>query len=185
MVELALELHDKNNTALNFKTRILINADPFFQGSDLVLKFTKIALGEVSLNEDQINLIITMFNDNEMFASGGLVIKDFKDQLSFPDVTIEDINIVNKFFSITIKTDGQVNDVVDKLENNLNDLKTNEHIGTEVTQLVDLLNGGTIDESEIADAINNFLDVFENLDPEIQQELLNQLLDGIDLDGFL
>lgn len=177
-IEIPIEIIDINDANHTFKTKVLIEATPSMQTDDLILSFTSVKMGDITLKQEQITILIDLLNNDEMFQNGGIVIKDFKQQLSYPGLEVDDIFVSGQDFKILAVLNDQNQAIIDQVENNLSLLAADPLFSTDVTALQNALAAN--DDELIETSISNLLETLVTLDSQQQQAVLDQLLDGID-----
>jgi hypothetical protein len=166
-----------------FQTIIKIDALPTIDGSDLVIVLNELSAGDVTLTEEHVSNILTMLGDTELLnADGNLVIKDFDQQMSQAGMTINSVSMVDNKLRMYIGLNDSIplGDIQDSIEGVLDALNGNPDLPSEVNDAIDdVLTSLTDPSGDPEQAVEDFINTFEELDDAEQQEVFDTLLEEL------
>jgi hypothetical protein len=167
-----------------FQTIIKIDALPTIDGSDLVIVLNELSAGDVTLTEEHVSNILTMLGDTELLnADGNLVIKDFDQQMSQAGMTINSVSMVDNKLRMYIGLNDSIplGDIQDSIEGVLDALNGNPDLPSEVNDAIDdVLTSLTDPSGDPEQAVEDFINTFEELDDAEQQEVFDTLLEELE-----
>lgn len=180
MVNIPITLSSNENPAHVFPTIIKIKATPGMEGSDLRIVLNELAMGEIALGQEDIDLVLTLLGDTDFISDGALVIKDFDTQMQHAGMSIIDASMVNSKLRLTVELSSSVplDDIQDIIGNVLDTINDNPDLPEELAESIDnvldsLLTGDT---EQINQAVEDLLNELEDLDDETAEQLINDML---------
>ncbi len=179
-VNIPLQIFEIADPSKSFSTIIKIDAAPSISGSDLVIDLNELSAGEVTLTNEHIANILTMLGDTDLIVDGQIIIKDFDQQMNQAGMSIESVIVVNSKLRMYVSLSDSIplQDIQDAVQDVLDNVSNNPNIPPEVSDAIDdVLNSLTDPEGDPEQALEDFLNTFEGLDDEEQQEVYDALLD--------
>ena len=179
-VNIPLQIFEIADPSKSFSTIIKIDAAPSISGSDLVIDLNELSAGEVTLTNEHIANILTMLGDTDLIVNGQIIIKDFDQQMNQAGMSIESVIVVNSKLRMYVSLSDSIplQDIQDAVQDVLDNVSNNPNIPPEVGDAIDdVLNSLTDPEGDPEQAVEDFLNTFEGLDDEEQQEVYDALLD--------
>ncbi len=179
-VNIPLQIFEIADPSKSFSTIIKIDAAPSISGSDLVIDLNELSAGEVTLTNEHIANILTMLGDTDLIVDGQIIIKDFDQQMNQAGMSIESVIVVNSKLRMYVSLSDSIplQDIQDAVQDVLDNVSNNPNIPPEVGDAIDdVLNSLTDPEGDPEQAVEDFLNTFEGLDDEEQQEVYDALLD--------
>ena len=183
IVNIPLTLSSIENPTHVFATIIKIQATPEMSGSDLRIVLEELAMGEIALGAEDIDLVLTLLGDTGFIEDGALVIKDFDTQMQQAGMSIVDAAMVNDKLRLTVELSAQIplEDIQNIIGDVLDTISNNPDLPPELAESVDdvldsLLTGDT---EQVTQAVEALLADLEGLDDAAAEALLNDLLDTL------
>ncbi len=176
-LNLPISIEKNDDPTKVFKTIIKIDAVPSMEGSDLVISFSGLSAGAVTLDGDEIGSILTLLGDNDLVSEGRLVISDFDAQISQAGISVEGVEVTNSRLRLSIMlSDLDVLEIqtfaTEVITDVVSDLTTNpdediEAIGEQVQDVLDAITA----EEDPTVLIETLVEDFQTLDDTQQQEI--------------
>ncbi|MCF7932465.1 MAG: hypothetical protein K9K93_04775 [Acholeplasmataceae bacterium] len=176
-LNLPISIEKNDDPTKVFKTIIKIDADPSMEGSDLVISFSGLSAGAVTLDGEEIGSILTLLGDNDLISEGRLVISDFDAQISQAGISVEGVEVTNSRLRLSITlSDLDVLEIqtfaTEVITDVVSDLTTNpdediEAIGEQVQDVLDAITA----EEDPTVLIETLVEDFQMLDDTQQQEI--------------
>lgn len=192
-------------TELNdgFKTIIKIDAVPEIVGNDLHFNLKGLKAGELELSEENIDLILSLIEDNEIIKDGAIVLEDFDEMMQSSGINIKDVSIKNNHLYLYIQVNmfedrealeglaqaalsmpdipeelqDKIQTVLDNIdEEDIDDL-VNEMIGEMIETALETI----VDNPDIPDDVQETItDILVNIDdPEALDDAISNAIDAI------
>ncbi|MFU8793053.1 MAG: hypothetical protein ACNA7K_03425 [Acholeplasmataceae bacterium] len=187
IVNIPLTLRSIENPTHVFATIIKIQATPEMSGPDLRIVLEELAMGEISLGAEDIDLVLTLLGDTGFIEDGALVIKDFDAQMQQAGMSIIDAAMVNNKLRLTVELSSELplEDIQGLIGDVLDTISSNPDLPPELAESIDdvldsLLSG---DPDAIDQAVENLLSELEGLDDQAAEDLLNDLIDALGEEG--
>ncbi|VEU79603.1 hypothetical protein [Haploplasma axanthum] len=154
-----------------FKTTIIANVGLEKIDSDLGIEIKNLNIGEINFDNTEISALLTMFATEEMgFDNNKFLLQDFFAKFDQQGITFTTITINNDLIHFNYDFSG-LSDVLDNLIGNtvspviaakateiLGLIQTNSDISTAVDEMIDLIDNLSEEEkNEILDLINNLI----------------------------
>lgn len=171
-----------------FKSVIKIETTLDIDGKDLKINFTRIDMGEISIDSTDVHALLSGANV-ELMTQSGFVIKDFTDNFNQEGMTIKDLEVESSTLKFTVETSADLSVVRDVIEEGLQDIVDNI-TDPDVKNLAEDILAQLDDPVALEEAINEFSGLLTNpnTDPAVIDQvldLLNGALDGVDLYDLL
>lgn len=178
VVNIPLRISSILDPSHKFQTIIKIDADPSISGSDLIIELKELSAGQVFLSNQHIANILTMMGENDLIVDGNLVIKDFDQQMNQAGMTIESVAMVNNKLRMYIELTGAISlgDIQDAIQDALNGITTDPNLPPEIGDAInDVMDSLNDPEGDPEQAVQDFLDTFEGLSDQEQQDVYDAL----------
>ncbi len=186
-VNIPLSLYDTDELTHEFKTIIKIDATPSIDGSNLVIDLNEITAGEITIGEENIGNILTLLGDNDLIQDGQIVIEDFDQELQQSGMSLEDVAIVSSKLRLYVGLDNAtlLSDIQDTVTTVLDEFDASGYgdLGTDIDDLLGAIGDPGSTPEELEDAVQDVLDTIEDLTDQEQQDLLDDLVAGLDTNG--
>ncbi|PKK97576.1 MAG: hypothetical protein CVV58_00510 [Tenericutes bacterium HGW-Tenericutes-3] len=180
-VNIPMWIEDVADPLKNFKTIIKITATPELNGSDLRIVLNELNAGEVSLSQEHIANVLSMLGDDGLIVDGAFVIAGFDEQMSQAGMGLQSVSVVGNRLRIFVELNDTialgdiqdaVNDVLDAVVDNPD---YSPELNTALNDVIDSLANPTGDPQA---AIDDLLDVMDELTDEEQAEVYQDLIDA-------
>jgi hypothetical protein len=188
VVHIPIEITRTEDPTQSFKTIIRINAAPSMDEKDLRIEIIDLAAGEVTLEGDDVNEILGMLGDSELIEDGAFVIKNFDEQMNQAGMSIEGVRVVNQKLRISVELSDlpyeDIQEIAKEVIENVKAVLDGDPVFQDVNDAIDDLLAEVADpEGDTAEAIDNLLNAFGELDDVQQQALFTELQESFeDLD---
>jgi hypothetical protein len=167
-----------------FPTIIKIKSTPSMDGNDLKITLNELSMGTLTLEGEDVNLVLALMGDTDFIQDGAFVIKDFDTQMQQAGMSIISANMVNAKLRLTVQltTEIDLEVIQDIITDVLEDILNNDNLSPELNEAINdvldsLLTG---DPDEVAQAIEDLIAELEGLDDAEAELLLNELLDSLE-----
>ena len=179
-INIPLKFKSTDSGPNSFDTIIKFEADIKQMGKDLLFSIKNISVGEVSIDDDQIEILLSALDDGGLYVGNSIVIKDFTSMINRENMRVDDIAIVGGELNIKLECllseTINVADLQQVLGDALAAIAANPdfaEISDEITAL--LAGGANIDElsEALVDAIDELGDILKN---QLFENLENDLI---------
>jgi len=181
LLNLPVTLAKNDDPSKVFKTIIKLDAVPSLEDNDLVITLQAMTAGDVSVEGDDINAILTLLGDNDLVQEGRIVISDFDQQISQAGISLEGVTVTNSRLRLSVGlSDMDVQEIqtfaTEVITDVLTDLTTNDDeeinaIGESVQDILDAVQA----EEDPTELIETLVTDFQTLTDEQQAEVYTLL----------
>jgi hypothetical protein len=181
LLNLPVTLAKNDDPSKVFKTIIKLDAVPSLEDNDLVITLQAMTAGDVSVEGDDINAILTLLGDNDLVQEGRIVISDFDQQISQAGISLEGVTVTNSRLRLSVGlSDMDVQEIqtfaTEVFTDVLTDLTTNDDeeinaIGESVQDILDAVQA----EEDPTELIETLVTDFQTLTDEQQAEVYTLL----------
>jgi hypothetical protein len=163
-----------------FKTILKLSASPSVENQDLLIDITGFTVGEVSMDDSNIQNILSLIGDTDFIQNGQFVIRNFNQQFEQTGIEIVAVAMVNNKLRLSIDVSSSlpvsyeviqdiINDVVNQVTSELEGITELEPVQEAFDNVIGSL---TDEEIDTAVAIEQLIETIEQLNQEDRDELL-------------
>ena len=178
----------------SFESIIRINANTSVVDGDLYINLLSIKAGNgdepLTLEGAFLSDVLALLGENDFIQDGAFVVKDFYSQLDSDTLSINDIAVVGsnlRMYIDIVDLGLPIQEIKDAIIGILDVLDNPEYedIQAAIDDVLTTLLDPEASPEDIEDALTNLLEGMEDLDPDQQAALYNDMLDALeDLDDF-
>lgn len=155
-----------------FKTHFTLETTPSIRNNDLVFTVLNILVGDSkSLGTNRIESVLNLLGETDYIESNEIVIKDFLEEFTTQHVTVESVEVENKYLVFEITPDQEttslLQDLQNEIQNALEDVFTNPQYSNLESTYQDFINNQA--------TLNDLIDTMNDLSPNVQQQLFEDL----------
>ncbi len=181
IVNIPMLIEDIEEPLNNFPTIIKISATPEIDGSDLKIVLNELNAGEVTLTQEHIANILTLLGDTDLLVDGAFVIQDFDAQMNQVGLSLQSVAVVNNKLRLYVELNDTIalGDIQDAVSDVLDAVVDNPDYSPELNDaLNDVIDSLTDPLADPETAIDDLMDVFDELSDEEQEEVYQDLIDA-------
>jgi predicted nucleic acid-binding Zn-ribbon protein len=124
-----------------------------------------------SLGTNRIESVLNLLGETDYIESNEIVIKDFLEEFTTQHVTVESVEVENKYLVFEITPDQEttslLQDLQNEIQNALEDVFTNPQYSNLESTYQDFINNQA--------TLNDLIDTMNDLSPNVQQQLFEDL----------
>ena len=187
-VNLPISVYSKEEPSNSFNTVIKLKTEMKQNGEDLLFDIKGITIGEINITDEQVNVLLDVFGENELFEDGALVIKGFTKMIVRDDFGVNEFKVEGNLLILKVNLSSAINidDIKQTVEDVLGEITSSTTISDEVKDSINdvlssLPNG---DIETITENIESFADLISNLPEDEQKELYSEVEDALESHGY-
>ncbi len=181
IVNIPMLIEDMDDPLNNFPTIIKISATPEIDNSDLRIVLNELNAGEVTLSQEHIANILTLLGDTDLLVDGAFVIQDFDAQMNQAGLGLQSVDVVNNKLRLYVELNDTISlgDIQDAVSDVLDAVVDNPAYSPELnTALNDVIDSLADPLADPEAAIDDLMDVFDELSDAEQEEVYQDLIDA-------